>query len=409
MEIQLTKTKTITIGGGDRSSHRSITDLVGVDLFANDTRGCPAVRLTTKKGVLQLSAVGFVPPPAAALPDSWEEASKKCIWSLPAAFQAPSAALAVTSPDMFLVQTTGDAFKADLVRGKHDKDESPAAPRKVGLIRNTGAKPAATLASRLTGAPAASPAKPAEQPPPDVRPGVPLSHAGTRFVMQPMGDGDFVMEAGLPEYQVLWLSRLLPEGRSPTAASIQLKPSALAASVLRQPVFADEKGSTLALYVSDSEVHIAGYRNRDLVLWRACRSAPGWNDIREQLKAGLGIDDSMVESVLDDELIDPRPILDPLIAPILSELAVSRDYMVGKLGLEPRRALLMGLRAGAGYWNKAAEETAHLQLVAPSAFEGITPSDKIHADEGADLKGCGSHVFLGALGAALALLEEEAS
>ena len=71
MEIQLTKTKTITIGGpkgagAKKSKSRALIDVVGLDLFSGDKRGVPAVRLTDRKGVLHLAAVGFVPAPAAA-------------------------------------------------------------------------------------------------------------------------------------------------------------------------------------------------------------------------------------------------------------------------------------------------------------------------------------------------------
>lgn len=411
MEIQLTKTKKITIGGaGGSAKKREFFDLVGIDLFSGDARGCPAVRLVEKNGALQLVAAGFVPPPDLPLPASWEEASKKCAWALPTTFQAPSAAIAVTSPDMFLAQTTLEAFKADLASGNHKKDDpSAAGKRKLGVIRNNEPKTAATLSARLAGPAKTATAATKSAPPPVVKPGVPLSHAGTRFVMQPMTTSDgFVMEAGMPEFQVLWLSRLLPEGKRPTAASIQLRPSALAASVLRQPTFKEEKGSTLALFVGDDEVHVAGYKGGDLVLWRTCRGVPGWRDIREQIKQGLGLEDDMVESVLDDKLIDPRPVLEPAIAPILTELAISRDYLVGKLGLEPRQALLMGIRSGADYWRSAARERARVDLVAPTAFEGIVIPDKARVDQGIDIKGTGSYAFLGAIGAAVALFEEDA-
>ena len=78
MKIQLTKTKTIEIGGG---GHR-ISDVVGVDLFSGVEGGCPAVRIAEKKGVLRVVAAGLVPPPAAPLPESWEQAAKSCTWSM---------------------------------------------------------------------------------------------------------------------------------------------------------------------------------------------------------------------------------------------------------------------------------------------------------------------------------------
>ena len=447
MEIQLTKTKTITIGeggGAKKKSGRAALDVVGLDLFSGDKRGVPAVRLTEKKGVLHLAAVGFVPAPAAALPASWEEAAKACTWALPAHFQSPHAAIAVTSSDMFLAQTTRDAFKSDFTAGSHHGDSDPAAaagaPRakKFSLRRDntphmrppqaeqgsaagssgSDASPsnaASSAASRSSSAAVSRPtsggvagASPTgSMPTPEPQPGIPLSNGGTRFVMKPLADSDeFVLEAGLPEYQILWLSRLLPEGKRPTAASVQLRPSALAASVIRQPSFAS-KGASLALFLADDGARIVGYRDGDVILWRECRRAPGWIRIKAQLKKGLGLDDEAVLSVLEDTLIDPRPVLEPLVAPLLDELAVSRDYLVGKLGLEVKNALLMGLPAGGSYWSAISEDRIHLPLVAPSPFDGIDRAEKLHKDEQAALDGGGANAFLGALGAALAYIGEE--
>ena len=394
MKLQLTRTKTITIGEGPK--RRKPADVVGVDLFSGDARGCPAVRLVEKKGVLRLTALGFVPAPSGALPASWEEASRNCTWALPSQFQAPRAALAVTSPDMFFAQTTMDAFRSDFSSGAHRTDDPSAEkPRRIGIRRDP--KPAPVPA-------------PAAVQLPDVAPGTPVSNGGTRFVMKPMSASEgFVMEAGLPEYQVLWLSRLLPEGRRPTASSVQVRPAALAASILRQPEFTANGGSALALFLSEAEASIAGYKGGDIVLWRTCRGCGGWRQVREALKRGLGLDDEMIAGVLEDTLIDPRPVLEPVIAPIVDELAVSRDYLVGKLGVEPKSALLLGVPAGAKYWNAISEERAHLPLVEPTAFDGLARADKVFVGEGAALEGAGANCFLGALGAALALVGEEAS
>ena len=400
MELQLTKTKTITIGGGPKK--RKPADVVGVDLFSGDKRGCPAVRLIEKKGVLRLSAVGFVPAPDGALPASWQDASRSCTWALPPQFQAPHAALAVSSPDMFFAQTTMDAFRSDFSAGAHRADdESAAKPRRIGIRRDPK--------------PAPQPTAPAAQLP-EITPGTPVSNGGTRFVMKPMPAAEgFVMEAGLPEYQVLWLSRLLPEGRRPTASSVQVRPAALAASVLRQPAFAANGGSALALFVSADEINVAGYKDGDIVLWRKCPNAPGWNAVKAGLRKGLGLEDDMITGVLEDTLIDPRPVLEPLVAPILDELGVSRDYLVGKLGVEPKNALVLGLPAGAKLWNEISEERLHLPLAAVNPFDGLEKSDKAFVGEGADLSGAGSGAFLGAgsgaflgaVGAALALIGEE--
>ena len=388
MEIQLTKTKTITIGGGTKARRKA--DIVGVDLFNGDARGCPAVRLIEKKGAIQVTA-GFVPPPTEPLPDSWEKATKTPAWSLPAPFQAPQAALAVTSPDMFYTQTTLDAFKSDFAAGGHRETEA-AKPKisKIGIIRKP-AKPKAEKPAKET--------KPEAKKTDDaaIVPGEPLSNGGTRFVMKPMEKSEgFVMEAHLPEYQVLWLSRLLPEGRRPTAVSIQLRPAALAASVTRLPEFTAAGGSTLAMFVGEEAVSIAGYKEGDLVLWRNCRGVPGWKAIREGVKRGLDLSDDMVEGVLEDALIDPRPVLEPIVAPLVEELAISRDYLVGKLSLKPESVLAVGLPAGAKYLSAIAEERAQLKVVKPEIFGGLSAGAV--EDPAA---------FLGALGAALAVIGEE--
>ena len=67
-----------------------------------------------------------------------------------------------------------------------------------------------------------------------------------RFVTQPLAEAPFVIQSGLPEFQLLWLSHLLPEGRRPTAASIQTLPSALLASLCEQPAFNAVGGTAFA-------------------------------------------------------------------------------------------------------------------------------------------------------------------
>ena len=389
MEIQLSKTKTITIGGGAKGARRAYSDVVGVEFFSGDPRGCPAVRLAKKKDGLRLVAAGFVPPPEKPLPGSWEEACKKCVWTLPPAFQAPCAAIAVNSPDMILAQTTKDAFLTDLAAGGHKNDDGGAAPKKFGIRRpaplNQGGE-----ASKPTAAPS---------------PGVPISNGGMRFVMVPMEkSGGFVLEVGLPEFQALWLSRLLPEGKRPTAASIQVAPAALIASVLRQPAL---KQGALVLFVARDAVYIVGYKDGDVVLWRKCRNTPGWAAIRETLKKNLGLEDNMVENVLDDKIIDPRSVLEPIVAPIASELLVSRDYLVGKLGVETKSVLLTGLGGGFDCWRDITKGLANIELTQIATFDGIEASEKAFVGDVPAMKSAGSQVFLTALGAAVALFEEE--
>ena len=394
MKLQLTKTKTIdlSLGGG----RRALSDVTGVVLNSDDARGCPAVRLVHKKNVWSVVAAGFVPTPVDPLPESWDEANKaQTPWSLPAAFQAPHAALAVLSPNMFTRQTTPDALMTDLVQTAPKVSATPP-PRKLG-VRRLEKKPAASEAKAADAADGTAP---------DVKPGEPMQASGVRFVMQPLAEKPFVLQSGLPEYQVVWLSRLLPEGRRPTAASIQTLPSALLAALCEQPAFNAAGGTAFAIYVLRNSVYLAGYKDGQLLLFRSCPGVAGWEMLREGLKMRLGLEDEMVDEILDDALIDPRSAMEPFVRPILQQLEISLDYLQNRHNLRIDKVFIMGLPSGARYWSQMAEETIHLPLIAPSVFDGLTlpPKDQ----ELAGLTPSKSQAFLAAFGAARAAMEEQA-
>lgn len=392
MKLQLTKTKTITIGEG----RRALSDVTGVVLNTGDARGCPAVRLVHRKNGWSVAAAGFVPSPVDALPESWEEANKaQTPWSLPSAFQAPNAALAVLSPNMFTRQTTPDVLTADLVQTAPKVSATPP-PRKLG-VRRLEKKPAAPAAKQTEGA--------AEKGI-DVKPGVPTQASGVRYVTQPLAEKPFVIQAGMPEYQVVWLSRLLPEGRRPTAASIQTLPSALLASICEQPAFNATGGTAFAIYVMRNSVYLAGYKDGQLLLFRSCPGVAGWEMLREGLKLRLGLDEEMVDEILDDALIDPRSAMEPFVRPVLQQLEISLDYLQNRHNLRIDKVFIMGLPSGARYWSQMAEEALHMPLVAPSVFEGLALPPKDH--ELAELTPSKSQAFLAALGAARAAMEEQA-
>ena len=394
MKLQLTKTKTIdlSLGGG----RHALSDVTGVVLNTDDARGCPAVRLVHKKNVWSIVAAGFVPTPVDSLPESWEEANKsQTPWSLPAAFQAPHAAFAVQSPNMFTRQTTPDALTADLVQTAPKVSATPP-PRRLG-VRRLEKKPAASEAKAADGAGVKGP---------EVNPGEPTQASGVRFVMQPLAERPFVIQSGLPEYQVVWLSRLLPEGRRPTAASIQTLPSALLASLCEQPAFNAAAGTAFAIYVMRNSVYLAGYKEGQLMLFRSCPGVAGWEMLREGVKLRLGLEDEMVDEILDDALIDPRSAMEPFVRPILQQLEISLDYLVSRHNLRIDKVFIMGLPSGARYWSQMAEESLRMPLIAPSVFDGLTLPPKDH--ELAEMTPSKSQAFLAALGAARAAMEEQA-
>ena len=392
MKLQLTKTKSIDLsfgkGGGGRSAN---VDRVGVEFFGDDERGIPAVRICRKKSVWHLMAADFLKPPAGELPEKWEEVSHQSFWDLPSAFQSPHAAIAVNSRLCLFSQATSDSVLQDMSHGIPSGSASAAADsgkRRFSLRRGEPASPPPQ-------APAAAGSAPAKLP----DPGVPTAINGMRFTVKPMAEEGQLLEAALPEFQVLWLARLLPEGHRPTASSIQPAEAALMASVLAQPAFKESGGNALAMFVRANAVFFAGYKAGRPVLWRRCPGCGGHLAMLEAVKRGLGVDDAMVKSVLEDTLIDPRSALEPFLSPILNELELSRAYLVGKHGMDISRILLMGLPMGSMYWQSFAKDSFRMELVAPGVFDGLQQPSKGEI--------AGDCAFLPALGAALAASEVE--
>lgn len=397
MKLQLTKDKTIEIhfpvkGGGSKG----LSDVVGVEFNSGDPRGCPAVRLTRKRGVWCVTAAGFVPPPDGVLPTSWEEVSKQPTWALPVEFQAPYAALAVTSPGMLVRQTSPDALFQNLggtAAGNGERGVEEHAKLGVRRTAQLKAPPSNGVAS----------AKETSVRPEDVKPGVPVSAAGLRFVTMPLAEAPFVLQSGLPECQVLWMSRLLPEGRRPTAASIQTVPSAMLAALNEQIEFNEVEGTAFAVFVLRNAVYLAAYREGRLLMFRQCPGIAGWRMLREGVKLRLGIEEEMVDAILDDVIVDPRTAMEPFVRPVLQQLEISLDYLSSRHSMRMDKIFLMGLPSGARYWSQMAEEALHLPLVSPSVFEGMTLTARDQALR--DLTPSQSQVFLAALGAARAAME----
>jgi len=389
VKIQLTRTKTIEIGGKSKSTSRSKVDLTGVELFSGESRGAPAIRLLRRKEDWHILAAGFVPPPNGELPQRWEDTPHQPIWELPRNFQAPSAALAVNSEMSSFGQASAEAIVREMAQGLGDaKPKSHAA-----------------ISPRLS---LKTPQKKSEDAPPPVTPnrkptipppGIPVSENGRRFVVKPFAEQGFHLAASLPEFQALWLGRLLPEGHRPTASSLQVAESALMASPLLQPAFTDAKGNLLVVFVRRDAIYFAGYRKGEPVLWRRCPGVKGYEAMRDAIGKALGVEDDLINDILEDALVDPRPALEPFLHPVLQQLDLARAYLAGKHAMETNAALLLGLPHGAGHWCHAAEDSIKMKLMPAHPFDGLSLAKGVEDSE--------AHHYLVALGAAIAAAEVE--
>lgn len=390
MKLQLTSSKTIDVPIGRGGGRRKSADLVGAELFGGDERGVPAVRIAYRKSAWHLLAADFVSPPQGELPTQWEYVSRRSTWELPSAFQAPHAALAVNSRQATFSQATAETILQDMERGVPAETSAAIdAVKKRFAIRRNAAEPTPQPASP-SGSGATTPVRlPAE--------GIPSASNGMRFAVKPLAEEGRYLEVALPEFQVLWLSRLLPEGHRPTTSSIQPAEAALMASVLAQPALAEDGGNGLVMFMLSDRVFFAGYKSGRPVLWRRCPAKGGHLAMRTAVKKGLGLDDEMVDSVLEDTLIDPRSALEPFLNPILGELDLSRAYLVGNHGMKIDRIMLAGMPRGSAHVAAFARDAFRMELFQPKVFEGLLQPPKAEIKDDC--------AFLAALGAALAASE----
>lgn len=389
VKIQLTKTKTIEIGFPSRAKggKRSKIDMVGVELCSGERRGAPAVRVARKKDGWHLAAAGFVPPPNGELPTKWEDVTHQPVWELPREFQAPSAAIAVESEMSSFGQASPEAIIREMAQGIDARRETHTAisPR-LSLKRPPPKEPAPQPKSTTNRSTLPAP-------------GVPVSENGRRFAVRPFAEEGFHLSASLPEFQALWLSRLLPEGRRPTAASIQLSEAALMASPCLQPAFLEAKGNLLAVLVQPHAIFFAGYKNGVPALWRRCPGVKGYDAMRDTVRKTLGVEDELINDVLEDSLVDPKPALEPFLHPVMQQLELARAYLADKHTLNSDGVLLLGLPYGVGHWQHLAEEALKVKFIAPKPFDGMKIDKGVDATNG--------HIQLVALGAAIAAAEVE--
>jgi len=321
------------------------TDIVGLELGAGLAEGVPAVRLRKREGETELLAAGFLKLPG-TLPGTPEavQSSGPLSWSLPHAFQAPYAALAVTSKSAFLRHSSGAG------------DEAPE--KKQFTYRQV---------SRVI-AP--------DQPP---------------FVV------------GLPEFQAAWAARLLPEGRRPTACSLQIATAAAISGFIASPSFVGKAASSaVTLFVFPDYTALAAFQDARLVLYR--EHPVGYGHLRSAISSQMRIDLALADAVLEDTLIDPTPIIEPVLRPLFRQVEISADYLLRRRNCPVQNFFVCGLTAGSRFWSTVFSHMMNQPLTSPPPLEGIKVA--AHAASLPKDLNAAAPLLMAAAGAARAVLED---
>jgi len=326
------------------SHHKPFTDIVGLEVGAGLAEGVPAVRLRKRDGKIELLAADFLKLPG-VLPETEQDAQNKpATWSLPSPFQAPHAALAVSSKQGFL---------------RHASDSGGEPPdKRLTSFRTT---------SRLSS--------------PDLPP----------------------LEAGLPEFQAAWTARLLPEGRRPTACSIQIASAAALNGLVTAPVFAAASGTATVLFVFPGHTSLAAFQDSRLVLYR--EHPVGYVHLRSAVSTQMGIDITLADSVLDDTLIDPTPIIEPVLRPLFRQVEISADYLSRRRNCKADHFFICGLPSGTRYWSSVFSHMMNRPLAVCPLFDGIERPAR-QKQYTAAITTANEQLLMTAYGAARAVLED---
>ncbi len=303
--------------------------------------GVPAVRLRKRNGKTELLAAGFLELPG-VLPAS-DGACEVPVWSLPGPFRAPCAALAVNSPLGFLRHAAG----------------------------GTGEEP--------------------------------QDHAvGCRQVSRQTAPDMPRLVAGLPEFQAAWAARLLPEGHRPTACSVQVAAAAAMSGFTASPSLAKASGDAVAMFVYAHSTSLAAFQDGNLVFYR--EHAVGMESLRVAICSQMGIEPGLADAVLEDTLIDPTPVIEPVLRPLYRQIEISADYLLRRRKCQVEHFFVSGLTVGSACWAKLFSRMMKQSMVFCSPLDGIGRTGQTaRLPEDVAKR---APLLMSALGAARAVLED---
>jgi len=322
---------------------KPFTDVVGLEVGAGHPDGVPAVRLRKRDGKTELVAAGFLHLQG-TLPETPDAAAVDMTrWSIPKPFHAPYAALAITSQQAFL---------------RHSAGADEEAANKQNVYRTV-----------------------------------------TRALAHDLPP----LTAGMPEFQAAWATRLLPEGRPPTACSLQVSSAAAINAFMTAPLFDSLSGTAVVLFVFHGHTSLAAFHESKLVLYR--EHPVGYGHLRTAISNQMRIDPLLADAVLDDTFIDPSPMIEPVLRTLFRQIEISYDYLLRRRNCQMQHFFVCGLPSGAKYWDQLFTRMLNLPLLVFHPFEDLLERPARAMSLPKDL-GTVAPFLMTALGAAQAVLED---
>ncbi len=320
---------------------KACSDVIGLELGVGLSEGVPAVRLRKSKGRTELVAAGFLELPG-ALPMS-PGVTDVQTWRLPAPFRAPHAALAIRSPHAYLRHSAGG-------QGEETADRA------------------------MTYRHAARQTAP-EMPP---------------------------LAAGLPEFQAAWAARLLPEGHRPTACSIQVAAAAAMGGFAASSALTRAQGHAVALFVFATSTSLTAFQDGRLVFYR--EHGVGMDHLRAAISSQMGIETALADSVLEDTLIDPTPVVEPILRPLYRQIEISADYLLRRCKCQVEHFFVNGLTVGGPHWARLFTRMMGHDMTFCSPLEGLERTGQaVRLPEDVEKR---APLLMSALGAARTVLED---
>ena len=172
---------------------------------------------------------------------------------------------------------------------------------------------------------------------------------------------------------------------------------------IASPAFANAAGSAVALFAFSDYTALAAFQETRLVLYR--EHPVGYSHIRTAISTQMGIDHALADAVMDDTLIDPASIIEPVLRPLFRQVEISADYLLRRRNCPVKHFFVCGLPAGTRYWSTVFSHMMNLPLTACPAFDGIEKAPR-PAALSEELVKSGAPLLLAAAGAARAALED---